>query len=140
MHDHVLRTRQVADAAGVNVETLRYYERRGILRGPRRDRSGYRQYAPDAVDLVRFVKHAQALGFTLDEVKDLLALRRPRAGRCDAVRHAAEEKVNQIDEKVRRLLAMRTALETLIASCRAIASALDCPLIESLTDMEEKRR
>jgi Hg(II)-responsive transcriptional regulator len=127
-----LRIRQVADAAGVHVETLRYYERRGILQAPQRTRAGYRQYAPETVELVRFVKRAQGLGFTLDEIEELLALRRPRPGRCSSVQRAASAKIEDIDGKLRGLLAMRAALEQLTAACARNADQLDCPLIEAL--------
>jgi len=134
-----LHTRQVADAAGVHVETLRYYERRGLLRPPRRSHSGYREWGDDDVRLIRFVKHAQALGFTLDEIEELLALRRPRAGRCAAVHRAAVEKIDQIDEKVGHLLAMRDALAQLASQCVADAAHLECPIIEALAAPGAKR-
>jgi MerR family mercuric resistance operon transcriptional regulator len=127
-----LQIREVAEAAGVNVETLRYYERRGILRAPRRSRAGYRQFPPETVQVVRFIKRAQALGFTLEEIVELLALRRPRAGRCAEVHLAAHAKVSQIDEKIRHLVAIRTALATLADACAANATDLRCPLIEAL--------
>lgn len=126
------RSQQVADAAGVNVETLRYYERRGILRPPRRNRAGYRQYGQETVDIVRFIKRAQGLGFTLEEVDELLALRRPRAGRCVTVRTAATSKIEQIDAKLRALTAMREALTQLAAACTDDEAALACPLLEAL--------
>jgi MerR family mercuric resistance operon transcriptional regulator len=134
MSTETLRSQQVADAAGVNIETLRYYERRGILRPPRRNRAGYRQYDREAVDVVRFVKRAQGLGFTLEEVEDLLALRRPRTGRCATVHKAANAKIDQIDSKIRALSAMRAALAELAAACTDDAATLACPLIEALTD------
>jgi MerR family mercuric resistance operon transcriptional regulator len=134
MSTETLRSRQVADAAGVNIETLRYYERRGILRPPRRNRAGYRQYDQEAVDVVRFIKRAQSLGFTLEEVEELLALRRPRAGRCATVQKAAIAKIDQIDIKLRALNSMRTALAELVAACTDDAATLACPLLEALTD------
>lgn len=129
-----LQIHEVAEAAGVNVETLRYYERRGILRAPRRSRAGYRQFPPETVQVVRFIKRAQALGFTLEEIVELLALRRPRAGRCAEVHHAANAKVSQIDEKIRHLVAIRTALATLADACAANTTDLHCPLIEALAE------
>ncbi|MCA9674333.1 MAG: MerR family transcriptional regulator [Myxococcales bacterium] len=132
MADTVLHSRQVADAAGVHVETLRYYERRGLLRVPRRSPAGYRQYDVDTVQLVRFIKQAQALGFTLVEIAELLALRRPRADRCTAVHAAAVAKIRQIDDKVQHLLAVRGALAELTAQCAEEATPLACPLIEAL--------
>src|SRR5437763_303251 len=102
MREHAsLRTAEVARAAGVNVETLRYYERRGILREPPRRPSGHREYPADSVGVVRFVKRAQGLGFTLGEVAELLRLRDDRARGCAAVCAAARAKVADIDRKVK---------------------------------------
>lgn len=138
MASSVLHTRQVADAAGVNVETLRYYERRGLLRAPRRGRGGYREYTPEAIEIVRFVKRAQALGFTLEQIQELLALRRPRSGRCAAVHAAATAKIEEIDQKVRSLVAMRGALEQLAMACSQNAEQLACPLLERLAQASKE--
>ncbi len=134
-----LHSRQLADAAGVNIETLRYYERRGLLKPPRRSRSGYREYSPDAVALIVFIKRAQALGFTLEEVEELLALRRPRTGRCATVHRAAVAKIDQIDEKIRALTAMRDALSQLAEACTDDSEVLACPIIEALARRIEGR-
>ncbi len=133
-----LHSGDVAAAAGVNVETLRYYERRGLLRAPRRGRSGYREFAPEAIEIVRFVKRAQSLGFTLDEIQELLALRRPRAGQCGVVHAAAVAKLAEIETKLRALDAMRGAIEKLVAACRADTEPLRCPLIEMLAGASEE--
>ena len=77
-----LRIGQVASLAGVNIQTLRYYERRGLLREPERRHSGYRAYPPDTVALIRFIKRAQELGFSLSEVEELLHLRQDRESAC----------------------------------------------------------
>lgn len=138
MTSGTFHTRQVADAAGVNVETLRYYERRGLLHAPKRGRAGYREYGPDAIEVVRFIKRAQTLGFTLDEISELLALRRPRAGRCATVHRAATAKIEELDAKIRSLVAMRSALEQLATACRDNAEQLHCPLIEMLADANKE--
>ena len=127
-----LRTSQVASAAGVNVQTLRFYEREGILPPPRRTASGYRQYSEDTVRLVVFVKRAQELGFTLREAKDLLKLRTPGPRRIASARAAAETKIHMIDEKLRDLAAMREALATLVQTCACQQGALHCPILEAL--------
>lgn len=128
-----LRIGQVAVQAGVHIQTLRYYERRGLLEEPERTRSGYREYPPETVRIIRFVKRAQDLGFTLGEVGDLLALRkRPRDRR--KVRAAAEAKLRDIDDKVRRLQSMRRALTTLVESCACSGAEVTCPIIEALDD------
>lgn len=111
-----LRTGEVALKSGVNVQTLRYYERRGLIEEPERRASGYREYSPDAVQLIRFIKRAQKLGFTLAEVEDLLRLRNDQQAACSKVRTAAEAKIEDIERKIRHLRAMKRALSSLAAS------------------------
>lgn len=129
-----LRSGEVAKAAGVNVETLRYYERRGLLAEPARRESGYREYPPEAVHVVRFIKRAQALGFTLVEVDELLGLRSDGERSCGEVRDAAAEKIREIDAKIESLSAIKSALATLVATCVDGASTRECPILESLDD------
>lgn len=128
-----LRIGEVAAQAGVHIQTLRFYERRGLLREPDRRPSGYRAYPPETVRLVRFIKHAQELGFTLREVQELLHLREGTAHTCREVRVAAEAKMADIDSKVERLLAMRRALAVLVKSC-AMNAEPHCPLLEALDE------
>lgn len=126
-----------ASQAGVNIQTLRYYERRGLIPPPQRSASGYRQYSDESVRLVTFIKRAQALGFTLREVQELLKLRAPGLKRRDAARAAAEAKVRDIDDKMRDLAAIRGALASLVESCACSSeSAMSCPILEAL----EKRK
>lgn len=129
----MLRTGQVARAAGVNVQTIRFYEREGLLPAPRRSRSGYREYDEDAVRIVTFVKRAQELGFTLREAKQLLRLRSMGPQRGVVARRAAEGKLQDIDGKIRDLYAMRGALASLVESCDCSdGAALICPILEAL--------
>ncbi|SRR5690349_13866267 len=123
---------RTAKAAGVNVQTLRYYERRGLIGRARRGRSGYREYSGDAVEIVRFIKRAQELGFSLDEIEQLTKLRSVRRGDRHRVRVLAERKIVEIDRKIAHLHAMREALAALVASCHR-GDAVDCPIIEALT-------
>lgn len=134
MSDKALRSGEVAAAAGVNIETLRYYERRGILDEPPRRASGYREYPPEAVQIVRFVKRAQELGFTLEVIQELLALRDSETRTCGDVRELAELKIGEINEKLRQLRAMKRALAKLVSSCEDGASARECPILEALDD------
>lgn len=129
-----LTTGDVAARAGVNPQTLRYYERRGILGKPRRSASGYRQYPVDTVRLIRFIKRAQELGFTLQEVEELIALRHSPARKREQARVLAEQKMRDIDAKLARLQAMRSALYTLIDHCDCGRTALVCPILEALED------
>lgn len=135
-----LRTGQVAREAGVNVETLRYYERRGLLEGPARTASNYRLYPENAVRRVRFIKLAQELGFTLDEIKELLLLRAsPKAG-CADVRARATAKVADIDGKLRLLRSMRRALSKLIDECSGTGPISVCPILESFDDRSRRSK
>ena len=122
---------QTAREAGVNTQTLRYYERRGLLPKPSRRGSGYREYAADAVRMVRFIKRAQALGFSLGEIEQLARLRGVRKGDRHRVRAIAEQKIADIDRKIAELRSMREALTTLVESCRG-GGAAECPIIEAL--------
>lgn len=140
MPRETLKTGQVAAKAGVNIQTLRYYERRGLLEEPERRASGYREYPPDAVQLIRFIKRAQELGFTLTEIEDLLRLRTDQKAACSEVRSAAEAKIEDIDQKVRHLRAMKRALGVLVASCSTERSPRHCPILEALDDSPEDGR
>ena len=123
---------QVARRAGVNAQTLRYYERRGLLPDPPRTASGYRAYGPEAVRVVRFVKRAQELGFTLTEVEMLLHLADGGPESCDAARQLAQNKVANLDAKIATLNAMRASLTRLLATCARPRRERDCPLLDSL--------
>ncbi len=123
---------RVARLAQVGVETIRFYEREGLIKEPPRRVSGYRQYPADTVDRVRFIRRAKELGFTLKEIKELLSLRAAPRTRCADVRRRAEAKLQDIDEKVRTLQAMRKALTKLIGECSAEGPVTDCPILEAL--------
>src|SRR5437867_351444 len=129
-----LKIGQVASAARVNIQTIRYYERTGLLAAPRRTPSGYREYDDDAVKRLRFIKHAQALGFSLKEIRELLALRVRHGAACHAVERKARTKIALIDERVRELTRLRRTLERLTAACHARERTADCPVLETLED------
>ena len=129
---------EAADRAGVNPQTLRYYERRGLLRPAGRRSSGYREYSTDDVKVVRFVKRAQELGFSLDDIAGLLALRGPQSGRRERVRRIAEERLVDLEARIRDLQQMRQALGRLVRTCHA-GSTPDCPIIEALEPDQEAR-
>jgi Cu(I)-responsive transcriptional regulator len=124
---------ETAREAGVNTQTLRYYERRGLLPKPARRGSGYREYSGEAVRLVRFIKRAQELGFSLDEVEELVGLRGVRRGERHRVRAIAERKIADIDRKIAQLRSMRGALRQLVDACHRGAAA-ECPIIEALNE------
>jgi Hg(II)-responsive transcriptional regulator len=127
-----LRTGDLARLAEVNVETLRFYERKGLLPVPPRRASGYRDYPPETVDFVRFIRRAQTLGFSLREIKELLALRSVPRATCGDVVVLARKKVQEIDTRITDLRAMRAALTKLLRGCTGTAPLAQCPIIESL--------
>ena len=127
-----MRTSQVATEAGVNAQTLRYYERRGLLPEPLRSESGYRAYPSDSVATVRFIKEAQKLGFSLSEVETLLQLGQGGPTDCDAVRALATEKLLDLEARMASLATMHNSLEQLIATCERPSRDRVCPLITAL--------
>lgn len=123
---------QVASAAHVNVETIRYYERRGLMPPPERSRSGYRQYEPAAVRRLRFVKRAQALGFTLAEIGELLDLRADPVRSCEQVEAEASRAIARIDRQIEELERMREALAPLRRACHERPPGEECPILDAL--------
>jgi Hg(II)-responsive transcriptional regulator len=133
-----LRIGEVASRARVNIQTLRYYERRGLLEAPGRTGSGYREYPSETVRLIRFIKRAQELGFTLKEIEELIALRDAKGRRRSEVRTLAEGKMRDIDKKLAQLQAMRSALYSMVESCACRDGRPTCPIIEALDDAEDE--
>ena len=130
MDSGVLRIGEVAGRASVNVQTLRFYERRGLLAEPPRRASGYREYPVESVRRVRFIKRAQVMGFSLEEIKGLLRLRTHPS--CSATRELAVRKVGIIDAHIRELRQLRKELVGLVAACDTNAEDSHCPVIERL--------
>ena len=127
-----LTTGQLAEAAGVNLQTVRYYERRGLLPEPSRTASGHRKYGPTDVDRLLFVRRAQALGFTLREIEDLIELTADRAVTAADVRSRVEAKVAHLDARIEELKRIRTALTALAGSCSAHGSMGSCAFLNAL--------
>lgn len=123
---------EIAKRAGVNIETLRYYERKELIASPPRTTSGYRQYPEDTIVRIRFIKRCQDLGFSLKEVHDLLALRVDSEKTCDDVRARATDKLAETEEKIRELQNIRGALQTMIATCDDRGPMRECPILEAL--------
>jgi MerR family mercuric resistance operon transcriptional regulator len=128
---------RLAKKVNVNIETIRYYERRGLIPEPPRSESGYRHYSQDSVARIRFIIHAKELGFSLKEVSELLSLRVDRYNTCNDVKRMAEVKITDIEEKVRALLDMKNALMKLKAECNGRGPVGECPILEAL---EAERR
>lgn len=125
---------QVAAAAAVNIQTIRYYERRGLFTSPGRSPAGYRQYPEEAVHRLRFIKQAQELGFTLKEIQQLLALRVRHGAACDAVERQTRQKIELVERKIRDLERIRRTLEQLAAACASRRPTEECPILEAFED------
>jgi len=130
---------QLAGRAKVGVETVRFYERQGLLAEPDRRPSGYRQYDEGVVVRLGFIRRAKELGFTLKEIKQLLSLRTDSDTTCQDVKQRAEEKLADIETKLRSLRRMRKALIKLTESCSGDASADACPILQSLEPRDRKK-
>ncbi|AEV73430.1 MULTISPECIES: heavy metal-responsive transcriptional regulator [Mycolicibacterium] len=124
-----MRTSEVATQAQVNTQTLRYYERRGLLPEPERTRSGYRAYTADAVRVVRFIKRAQQLGFTLDDIEDLLHLAHGGSASCEETRAMARTRITDLQRRIDELVGMRDALARLIDTCGQPRAERNCPIL-----------
>ena len=122
----------LARQAGVNIQTVRYYERIGILRPPLRRESGYRDYDEDSLHKLRFIRRAQELGFTLDEIKDLLSLRTSSSRSREKARSKAKEKVADIRNKIADLKNLEANLKKLIHDCENGAVSGPCPILERM--------
>jgi MerR family mercuric resistance operon transcriptional regulator len=127
-----VRTSEVAAAAHVNTQTLRYYERRGLLPQPQRTRSGYRAYTADAVRVVRFVKRAQQLGFTLDDIEELLHLADGGPASCDEAKTMARTRIADLQRRIADLAGMQDALTRLVDTCDQPRGQRDCPILHDI--------
>ena len=123
---------RLAKEAGVNLETVRYYERRGLLPRPPRNASGYRLFSSDAPRRLRFIRRAQELGFSLAEIQELLSLRLSPKAKGTDVRKRAEAKIADIEAKIKTLAAMKKTLRNLTNLCAGCGPISECPILESL--------
>lgn len=122
----------VAEQGGVNLQTVRYYEREGLLPKAPRLPSGYRSFPESAVRRVRFIKHAQELGFSLAEIRDLLFLKEDEGAGAQEMRERAKAKIAAIEEKIRTLRAMKDALTALAEQCPGCGPLTECPILDAL--------
>ena len=123
---------QVARQARIGVETVRFYEREGLIGQPPRRPSGYRQYRTEVVDRLRFIRRAKELGFTLREIKELLELRLDPTSTCADVKKRARAKIDDIDARIATLRRMRKALSRLEQACEGRGGASECPILDEL--------
>jgi len=131
-----ITTGELAERAGVGKETVRYYERRGLLPEPPRTEAGYRQYSPDDVRRLRFIRTAQGLGFTLDEIDGLLSLRVHPDGSCRAVEARARTVLDRVERQIGELRGMKAALQELLRACRGAEPTEPCPILSAIENEE----
>ena len=128
----VLTIGQLARQARVNRETVRYYERRRLLQRPSRSVTGYRVFSDDALRRLRFIRHAKMLGFSLEEIRELLALRINSIDTCERVRERTQAKIADIERKIEALRRMRRALSGLVTACSRRRKTEECPILSCL--------
>jgi MerR family mercuric resistance operon transcriptional regulator len=125
---------KLAKSSGVHPETIRYYEQSGLIPVPARSESNYRLFDADSVERIHFIKRAQSVGFSLDEIRLLLSLKYAEDSTCEPVRHLAQEKLIELDHKIHCLHAMKDLLKSLVEECPGgDKPADDCPILEHLT-------
>ena len=120
---------QLARKAEINLETIRYYERRGLIKRPHKPAIGYRQYSNDQLQQLFFIKRAKALGFNLDEIENLLSL---SVGHCTEIQSLAEQKLDQVQYKIKDLKKLEDVLSDLVRQCNASADEAHCPIVDAL--------
>lgn len=135
MNSNTYKIGKTAELAGVNRETVRYYERIKIISPPARRRSGYREFSQIHIDQIRFIKRAQELGFTLKEIRELLDLKVDATTDCSAVRSHAVKKRKAVSKKIENLIEIRNALDELITRCIAEKKDESCAILKALTGM-----
>jgi Hg(II)-responsive transcriptional regulator len=123
---------QVAHRSGVGIETVRFYEREGLLAKPARTLSGYRQFDEEVIERLEFIQRSKELGFTLNEIKELLSLRVDPATSCEDVKARAEVKISDIEDKIRTLQRMKKALVRLTQECCENGGGSECPILDAL--------
>ncbi|MCL7419696.1 MAG: heavy metal-responsive transcriptional regulator [Methylobacter sp.] len=123
---------QIARNSGTSIETIRFYEREGLIEKPPRTESGYRNYQPDVISRLSFIRQAKSLGFSLMEIKELLALKFSPETNCGDVRNRAEIKILDIEHKIDSLQGMKRALVKLVTACPGNGPASECPILEAM--------
>jgi MerR family copper efflux transcriptional regulator len=124
---------RLAERAGVNIDTIRYYERNGLLPAPPRRSSGYREYSPADVERLQFIRRSKDLGFTLAEIADLLSLTADRSRDMHGVLRKAEERLAQVEFRIAELTRVRDGLRTLIEACPGQGELATCPIVTALS-------
>lgn len=125
---------KAARRAGVGVETVRFYERKGLIEQPPKPKSGFRTYPPETVDRIRFIRQAQEIGFSLREIDELQSLRADPGTDCSEIRERALVKRVEVERKIGQLARIRSALDELIAACPGRGALRSCSILSSLND------
>ncbi len=133
MNKHFFKTSELAKKAGVNKETIRFYEKKGLLQDPVRTDGGYRQYLQKDLERLVFISNAKELGFSLAEIKELLAIADGDIYKCSDVRQIAESKLNYISNQMKYLRKLKTTLTKLVTECQQAKTIKYCPIIETLS-------
>jgi MerR family mercuric resistance operon transcriptional regulator len=120
---------QLANKGEVNVETIRYYERRGLIERPDKPATGYRQYSDEVLHRLLFIRRAQTLGFKLDEIENLMFL---SGGHCTEIQSMAEQKLEQVQDKIKYLQRLEDVLSDLVKQCNASVDKAHCPIVDTL--------
>ena len=128
---------EIARRSGIGIETIRYYEREGLLQEPVRRPSGYRLFEESTVERLDYIKRAKELGFTLAEIRELLELSYSTNSHCVHIRARAEAKITDIEDKIRSLQRMKRSLGKIVQRCRCDNSAKRCPLVHKTTQAPE---
>lgn len=129
---------RLAKSAGVNIDTIRYYERNGLLPAPMRRASGFREYGPSDVGRLRFIRRAKELGFTLAEITELLSLSEHRHSDMRGVKRKAEQRLQQVERKIAELQRVKRGLRKLIAACPGHGELHGCPIVAALSEAEHQ--
>ncbi len=130
MHTTIMTIGTLANKTGVNIETVRYYERIGLIEAPSRSKSGYRHYAVEVVTRIKFIKRAQGLGFSLKEILELLNLRVDQITSCGEVKKRAETKIAEVEARLRDLERIKASLQEITTLCTGQGPLTGCPILE----------
>jgi len=130
---------QLAKKCNVNIETVRYYERRGLIPAASRRESGYRQFSDDTVKRIQFIKHSQEVGFTLKEISELLSLRVDPKTTCADIMRRTEGKISEVEKKIQALSRIKKALIKLRSTCSGRGPTSECPILEALETVRGSR-
>lgn len=128
---------QLAKETGVGVETIRFYERRGLIEEPSRRESGYREYSDDVPARVDFIKRAKELGFSLKEISELLSLRMDPETTCGDLKNRADQKISDVEDRIQALQKIRKALKRLASTCTGVGPQSECPIVAALEGHKE---